>query len=233
MHFSWRLVVPCLLRDIMTQGNDICWAIAFVRQFEFLLKKNHRMDKDEDHLSVQYFINNTPKQFMEKKGYGGIMDITCLPSVLLDHGTVLEKHCPLSETLQVTRFNADEGVTVYKPSKVRVRSLYDKEFKDDVDRFHRFHGSLIHQIEVGCATARIPIYPSYYKLKGKEIYCPSKAELKKDELHGHIVLFTGYSCDEYNKVYYQFQETAGTSVGDEGYHYVYADFVEVYVEMAL
>lgn len=102
---------------------------------------------------------------MEKKGYGGIMDITCLPSVLLDHGTVLEKHCPLSETLQVTRFNADEGVTVYKPSKVRVRSLYDKEFKDDVDRFHRFHGSLIHQIEVGCATARIPIYPSYYKLK--------------------------------------------------------------------
>lgn len=62
-----------------------------------------------------------------------------------------------------------EGVTVYKPSKVRVRSLYDKEFKDDVDRFHRFHGSLIHQIEVGCATARIPIYPSYYKLKGKVI----------------------------------------------------------------
>lgn len=89
---------------------------------------------------------------MEKKGYGGIMDITCLPSVLLDHGTVLEKHCPLSETLQVTRFNADEGVTVYKPS-------------NDVDRFHRFHGSLVHQIEVGCATARIPIYPSYYKLK--------------------------------------------------------------------
>ena len=67
----------------------------------------------------------------------------------------------------------------------------------------------------------------------QEIYCPSKAELKKDELHGHIVLFTGYGCDENNKEYYQFQETAGTSVGDEGYHYVYADFVEMYVEMEL
>ncbi|CAF2115556.1 hypothetical protein Bca4012_096805 [Brassica carinata] len=185
-------------------------------------------------MSISLFnISSTthPKHLWKKKGQGGIMDIYDLPKVLLDHGTVLEKHCPLSETLQVTRLDADEKVTVYRPSKVRVRSLCDKEFEDDVDRFHRFHGSLVHQIEVGCAAARIPIYPSYAKLKGKEIYCPSKAELKKDELHGHIVLFTGYGCDENNKVYYQFQETAGTSVGDQGYHYVYADFVEMYVEM--
>ncbi|XP_022564010.1 uncharacterized protein LOC106414942 isoform X6 [Brassica napus] len=170
-------------------------------------------------MSISLFnISSTthPKHLWKKKGQGGIMDIYDLPKVLLDHGTVLEKHCPLSETLQVTRLDADEKVTVYRPSKVRVRSLCDKEFEDDVDRFHRFHGSLVHQIEVGCAAARIPIYPSYAKLKGKEIYCPSKAELKKDELHGHIVLFTGYGCDENNKVYYQFQETAGTSVGDQG-----------------
>ena len=187
-------------------------------------------------MSISLFnISSTThqKNYLEKHGYGGIINIDLLPEVLNKHGTVLEKHSPLSETLQVKRIDADVGVTVYRPSRVKVRRMSEKEFYDDVDRFHRFHGSLIHQIEVvGCVTTRIPVYPSYDKLVGKQIYCPSKAEMKKGEKHGHIVLLTGHGYDEENKrQYYQYQETAGTSVGDEGYCYVYAELVHMYIEM--
>lgn len=45
----------------------ICWAIAIIRHYEFRLKQNGDLPLEE-HLSIQDFINNTPKRYLKKDG---------------------------------------------------------------------------------------------------------------------------------------------------------------------
>lgn len=119
------------------------------------------------------------------------------------------------------------------------------------------NAQLVKHVRGGCVAARIVVYPSYLKLEGKvkssyiyiyiwiyvhvhctyqsyfeqDIYYPTKYELDCLEPGGHVVLLTHYAYDANRRLYYQFQETAGVEVCDEGYAYVYADLVTHFLEI--
>ncbi|KAH0866232.1 hypothetical protein HID58_083443 [Brassica napus] len=61
---SWK---PKWLCSIIYQFKMICWAIALIRHYEFRLKQRGLLPLEE-HLSIQDFINNTPKHYLDEDG---------------------------------------------------------------------------------------------------------------------------------------------------------------------
>ncbi|KAG5387170.1 hypothetical protein IGI04_038640 [Brassica rapa subsp. trilocularis] len=204
---SWRKKRPRLLCSIIIQIRAICWAIAFIRHYEFKLKLLGQMPLEE-HLSIQALINHTPKRYLKADGTF-TEDLSVLAKVLQVNGTLLDRDCPLTERLDQAPID-DSNLQKFIPTKVRSDAM---------------NAQLVKHVRGGCVAARIVVYPSYLKLEGKDIYYPTKYELDCLEPGGHVVLLTHYAYDANRRLYYQFQETAGVEVCDEGYAYVYADFV--------
>ncbi|XP_009117918.1 uncharacterized protein LOC103842985 isoform X1 [Brassica rapa] len=252
---SWRKKRPRLLCSIIIQIRAICWAIAFIRHYEFKLKLLGQMPLEE-HLSIQALINHTPKRYLKADGTF-TEDLSVLARVLQVNGTLLDRDCPLTERLDQAPI--DDSVSVFIrvlsffhfflsssavflfflqnlqkfiPTKVRVHSIYPKRNSNfSQRRSDAMNAQLVKHVRGGCVAARIVVYPSYLKLEGKDIYYPTKYELDCLEPGGHVVLLTHYAYDANRRLYYQFQETAGVEVCDEGYAYVYADLVTHFLEI--
>ncbi|CAN7096506.1 uncharacterized protein LOC103842985 isoform X3 [Brassica rapa] len=226
---SWRKKRPRLLCSIIIQIRAICWAIAFIRHYEFKLKLLGQMPLEE-HLSIQALINHTPKRYLKADGTF-TEDLSVLARVLQVNGTLLDRDCPLTERLDQAPID-DSNLQKFIPTKVRVHSIYPKRNSNfSQRRSDAMNAQLVKHVRGGCVAARIVVYPSYLKLEGKDIYYPTKYELDCLEPGGHVVLLTHYAYDANRRLYYQFQETAGVEVCDEGYAYVYADLVTHFLEI--
>ncbi|RID48492.1 hypothetical protein BRARA_I05001 [Brassica rapa] len=184
----------------------------------------------EEHLSIQALINHTPKRYLKADGTF-TEDLSVLARVLQVNGTLLDRDCPLTERLDQAPID-DSNLQKFIPTKVRVHSIYPKRNSNfSQRRSDAMNAQLVKHVRGGCVAARIVVYPSYLKLEGKDIYYPTKYELDCLEPGGHVVLLTHYAYDANRRLYYQFQETAGVEVCDEGYAYVYADLVTHFLEI--
>ncbi|CAN6980553.1 unnamed protein product [Brassica rapa subsp. trilocularis] len=120
---SWRKKRPRLLCSIIIQIRAICWAIAFIRHYEFKLKLLGQMPLEE-HLSIQALINHTPKRYLKADGTF-TEDLSVLAKVLQVNGTLLDRDCPLTERLDQAPID-DSNLQKFIPTKVRVHSIYPK-----------------------------------------------------------------------------------------------------------
>lgn len=75
----------------------ICWAIDLIRHYEFRLKHRGLLPLEE-HLSIQDFINNTPKHYLDEDG-ALIVDLSLAAKVLKGKDVLLERDCKLTESL--------------------------------------------------------------------------------------------------------------------------------------
>lgn len=78
---SWRKKKPKWLCSIIYHFKMICWVIALIRHYEFRLKHRGLLPLEE-HLSIQDFINNTPKHYLDE-----------------DVALIVERDCKLTESL--------------------------------------------------------------------------------------------------------------------------------------
>ena len=97
---TWRKQQPSFLCPVMSQKKSTCYAIAYVRQLEFHLKLHNRMPQDQ-HLSIQDFINRIPKEYLGADGEL-IVDSSRVLPILVEKGILLERDCPLTERIDDT-----------------------------------------------------------------------------------------------------------------------------------
>ncbi|KAF3498929.1 hypothetical protein DY000_02057686 [Brassica cretica] len=228
---SWRKKKPKWLCSIIYQFKMICWAIDLIRHYEFRLKHRGLLPLEE-HLSIQDFINNTPKHYLDEDG-ALIVDLSLAAKVLKGKDVLLERDCKLTESLYDAPLS-DPDLERFIPADVKVHMMYANRYSDfDQDRSDVFNADLCKHLKGGCVAARITVYPSYNLLKGKEIYYPTNEEVHGLVPNGHVVLLTHYGFDAEDRLFYQFQESYGVETCDKGYAYVYADLVTHFVDMVL
>ncbi|KAJ0236252.1 hypothetical protein HA466_0255880 [Hirschfeldia incana] len=150
MEFTWTLEKPYLLCGIMKQILGICWAIAYVRQLEFLLKKNWMLHFS-DHLSIQDFVDHVPKHRLSWTG--GCKSLEYVGDVLVVYGVCLEKECPLESPERIDgSINPKDTGERFRPKSLSVILLADliryhgdayagyNEFHDDLQQLIRKEG---------------------------------------------------------------------------------------------
>nr|VDC94424.1 unnamed protein product [Brassica oleracea] len=71
----------------------ICWAIAYVRQLESVLKKNWLLPLTE-HMSIHDLIDRVPKDRLLRNGAS--INMVEIGAHLLKYGVLLESECPLA-----------------------------------------------------------------------------------------------------------------------------------------
>ncbi|KAL0884922.1 hypothetical protein Bca101_008904 [Brassica carinata] len=148
----------------MKQAKSTCYAIAYVRQMEFLLKLSKRMHIDE-HLSVQDFINYMHKNLLDCDG-ALVVDASLVVSILKEKGMLLEKDCPLSESFNRTLFEDVKNRPRFFAKEVTMHKLYDDESsKVTPQKYDAFHVDLIQHLKWGVVAVGLTVYPSYAKLK--------------------------------------------------------------------
>ncbi|KAL0743904.1 hypothetical protein Bca4012_085417 [Brassica carinata] len=235
LDWSWRVQAACLLCAVMHQTLGICWAISYVRQLEFMLKRKGKLDSRQ-HLSIQDFIDRIPKdKNLLYPEDGGAVDFTKLGIYLLNHGTLLESECPLTECVDGTVQPGDERPRL-RPKKLVIHStdqyflLYG--YEKGREKFHSKLEKLIKK--KGLASLRIPVYESYDYLEGKDVFFPTDAEWNSPTpLNGHILVAVGChrETDENRFLFLECQEFYGPEICDEGYVRIYADVITHFVEM--
>ncbi|CAF2115349.1 unnamed protein product [Brassica napus] len=212
---SWRKKKPKWLCSIIYHFKMICWVIALIRHYEFRLKQRGLLPLEE-HLSIQDFINNTPKHYLDE-----------------DVALIVERDCKLTESLYDPPLSHPD-LERFIPTDVQVHRMYANRYSDfDQDRSDVFNADLCKRLKGGCVAARITVYPSYNLLKGKEIYYPTNEEVHGVVPNGHVVLLTHYGFDAEDRLFYQFQESYGVETCDKGYAHVYADLVTHFVDTVL
>lgn len=82
-----------LLCAVMKQIMAICWAIAYVRQLESVLKKNWLLPLTE-HMSIHDLIDRVPKDRLLRNGAS--INMVEIGAHLLKYGVLLESECPLA-----------------------------------------------------------------------------------------------------------------------------------------
>lgn len=93
MEFTWLKEKPYLLCAVIKQIMAICWAIAFVRQLESVLKNKWLMPLTE-HLSIQDFIDRIPKRRLRSDG--AAISLREVGFYLQKFGVLLESECRLA-----------------------------------------------------------------------------------------------------------------------------------------
>ena len=93
MEFTWTTERPYLLCVVMKQIMAICWAIAYVRQLESVLKKNWLLPLTE-HMSIHDLIDRVPKDRLLRNGAS--INMVEIGAHLLKYGVLLESECPLA-----------------------------------------------------------------------------------------------------------------------------------------
>ncbi|KAJ4889874.1 hypothetical protein Rs2_29622 [Raphanus sativus] len=227
---SWRKTEPTLLCPVMKQKKSTCYAIAL----EFHLKLKKKMPLDQ-HLSIQDFINLIPKGYLNAEDGSLMVDAFHVLSIFEKNGILLEKDCQLTESLVDVVCEDKKNCLRYHAKLVKLHKL-NPEGKDNVTtlEYHTFHDNLIKHLKKGVLAVGLTIYPSYSKLKNKEIYYPTKAEWNgKTESYAHVMVCTGHNYDAKKNLFYEFQESAGVKVCDRGYVKIYADLVYQFVEMVV
>ncbi|XP_009118009.1 uncharacterized protein LOC103843061 [Brassica rapa] len=224
---TWRKQQPSFLCPVMSQKKSTC----YVRQLEFHLKLHNRMPQDQ-HLSIQDFINRIPKEYLGADGEL-IVDSSRVLPILVEKGILLERDCPLTERIDDTVSEETKDCTRYYAKKVNKHMLHPGGNRmETLKKYELFHADLIEKLKGGVVSVGVSVYPSYSKLKHKQIYYPTKDELAgKTEHYAHVMVCTAHDYDNMKRLVYEFQESAGAEVCDEGYVRIYADQVNYFVEM--
>lgn len=235
MEFTWLKEKPYLLCAVIKQIMAICWAIAFVRQLESVLKNKWLMPLTE-HLSIQDFIDRIPKRRLRSDG--AAISLREVGFYLQKFGVLLESECRLASPERIFGvINRRDKRLRRCPKTVEVHSLrvYLYKYKEDAFKgYGIFHSRLQTLIkESGLVSVNFLSYESYWQEKGKGIFFPTEEEMNSPlPTCGHVILAAGSSHDENGNLYYLCQESGGTEFGFDGYSRVYANLINAYVEMS-
>ncbi|CAE6085925.1 unnamed protein product [Arabidopsis arenosa] len=191
-----------LLRKVLYQVWDACWAIAPARHLDALFRK-HRLLGAREELSIQEIIDRMPRGALENRrltNYDALINI-------LKEGTVLESENPLNYGFAEESTEA-ANVRMYKALEV---NLYKSEECDDGDYDKLLEKSIRNS---PIAARLVLVNDDYEAIKGKSIYLPDPLA---PEDAGHLLLLTGFGVDANGIEFWEAQDSYGRKHGDGGY----------------
>ncbi|CAL9229015.1 unnamed protein product [Arabidopsis halleri] len=191
-----------LLRKILDQEWDACWAIAPARHLDALFRKERLLGAREE-LSIQEIIDMMPRGELENrrlKNFDALINI-------LKEGTVLESENPLNYGFAEESTEA-ATVRTYKAAKVTLHKSEDYADKD-------YDDMLEENIRISPIAARLVLVNDDYEaIEGKSIYLPDPLA---PEDAGHLLLLTGFGVDANGIEFWEAQDSYGRKHGDGGF----------------
>ncbi|CAL9243145.1 unnamed protein product, partial [Arabidopsis halleri] len=188
--YTWRMKMPYMLEQPFTQFDNICWAIALIRAVSALRKlRGYPEGYGKRSLTLDELTKSVhPRYLANRRG-----------AIIL--------------TEYARDFLVGEGIV--SDMTVHHKPMSDSE--DEHEEFEVFIESLLKKAPVAVS---ITSFRSYKAFKGLGVYTPTDEDFARydhEKVDYHTVLLTGYGIDEHGNAYWEVQESAGESLGDNGF----------------